>query len=307
MLKSKTRRRVAVKTAVISAAGAGILFGAIPAIASIAAPKQVTYSCSVVGAAASSTYAFQMDLTGPTAAVTNSPLTATWKVNPPAASPLVAPTGIPSNLNLILDADMQISNVTGTPLATPSELRSVAATGGVPTAGQTLTPPPLIVTVTPTATGVVAFQPDSFTLLLGSATGTEETDLLNCTLSNTAEASAAALRVTVATAVPSGSVSPSSTGTSTGTSTPTSTSTGTSTPTSTATSTPKPTITVTRTKTSKPSSTRQIEKTPDGAAATGGGGEAGPDARVIMLSGALMVASAGIGGLVLRRRTASRG
>jgi hypothetical protein len=72
---------------------------------------------------------------------------------------------------------------------------------------------------------------------------------------------------------------------------------------------PTPTLTVTRTKTSDPvpDPDEQIDETPKGAASTGGGGDAGPDARMIMFSGVLMVALAGIGGLMLRRRTAGRG
>ncbi|GAA4179872.1 hypothetical protein GCM10022252_01930 [Streptosporangium oxazolinicum] len=304
MLKSKTRLRVAVKTAVIAAAGA-VIFGAFPALASIyASPNPVAYSCTVPGAVTpSATYTFNMDLTGPTAAVTNSPVVATWKVAPTGS--VVAPTAIPAALSLILDADVQIDATPAGVLAVPSELRPVAATApaAAMTSGQPITLPTLMVTVTPSATGVVAFKPDSFTLLFGPAAGATSADVevLVCNLladtQASAQASTAALRVTVGTGTPSQSTSPSPTPT-TPTPTPTVT-----------TPRPTPTLTVTRTRTSDPDPdpNEQIDETPKGAASTGGGGDSGPDARMIMLSGVLMVGIAGIGGLVLRRRTAGRG
>ncbi|GIH50421.1 hypothetical protein Mro03_56000 [Microbispora rosea subsp. rosea] len=46
----------------------------------------------------------------------------------------------------------------------------------------------------------------------------------------------------------------------------------------------------------------QVENTPGGGAATGGGGEAGPDARLFVLTGTALMLAAGAGGLVLRAR-----
>jgi hypothetical protein len=154
----------------------------------------------------------------------------------------------------------------------------------------------MLITVTPTAAGAITLRPDAFTLLVDTGTGTSETELLDCTVT-AAEAAAGATVITVQTA--GASTGPSSTPPTTPPVTP---------PTTPPVTTPEPTVTLTRTKTAEPVKTGgQIEKTPDGAAATGGGGDAGPDARLIMFSGALMVAFAGIGGLVLRRRTATRG
>ncbi|WP_030923947.1 hypothetical protein [Streptosporangium amethystogenes] len=305
MLKSKTRRRVAVKTAAIAAVGAGVLFGAVPAVASMYAdPNPVSYACTLGGVSSpSATYTFQMDLSGPTAAATNAPLVATWKIAQPTTVPTLTPSAsAPAGARVVIDAEVQIDASPSPVLALPSELRSLAATAAPPASGQPITAPPLLVTVTPSATGVVAFQPGPFTLYLDPGTGTgNEAELLDCGIPlNSAEAAAAALRVTVVTGSPS---------TSTSASPSTSTSASPS-ATESSTTTPRPTITVTQTKTSKPeksSSDGQIDETPDGGAATGGGGDAGPDARMIMLSGVLMVAFAGIGGMVLRRRTAGRG
>jgi hypothetical protein len=45
-----------------------------------------------------------------------------------------------------------------------------------------------------------------------------------------------------------------------------------------------------------------VRKTPVGSAETGGGGEAGTDGRLVMLTGAGLLLAAGVGGLVLRGR-----
>ncbi|GAA3443964.1 hypothetical protein [Planomonospora venezuelensis] len=300
MLKPKTRRRVMAKTAAIAAVGAGVLFGAVPAVASMVttmAPKPVTYDCTVPGGAAA-TYKVQLDLTGPLNPVPSSTIVATWKIGPSASPAITAPSAIPTSDRIIVEGDVLI---TSSPLAVPSEARQLEATGAAVSvaAGATITPPNLLITMTPTATGVIAVQPDAFTLYVMPSGGTES-ELLNCAVSTAAaaEATAAALLITVKPSTAS-----------TGTPTNTGTGTATPTPTNTATSSVKPTITVFETVTAKPTAgrTRQIEKTPGGGAATGGGGDAGPDARVIMLSGALMIAGAAAGGLALRRRTASRG
>lgn len=73
-----------------------------------------------------------------------------------------------------------------------------------------------------------------------------------------------------------------------------------------------PTRTVTETVTpavtsavTEPGTTGRIERTPRGGVATGGGGEAGPDARLFLLYGALLTLAATLG-LLLRRRAAPR-
>ncbi|WP_162641271.1 hypothetical protein [Streptosporangium sp. 'caverna'] len=262
-----------------------------------AAPKAVNYTCTVGGTGASTVpYAFQMDLAGPlTTPTPNATVVATWKIGQPLASPFITTSAsIPATGRLIVDADVAIN---GVPLAVASELRAVVATAApaAATAGQQLTPPPMLITVTPTAAGAVTLRPDAFTLLVDTGTGTSETELLDCSVT-AAEAAAGATVINVQTA--GASTGPSSTPPATPPTSPSNTPPIT---------TPEPTVTLTRTKTAEPVKTNQIEKTPDGAAATGGGGDAGPDARLIMFSGALMVAFAGIGGLVLRRRTATRG
>ncbi|WP_181871122.1 hypothetical protein [Sphaerisporangium album] len=50
-----------------------------------------------------------------------------------------------------------------------------------------------------------------------------------------------------------------------------------------------------------------MTKKPAGGAATGGGGDAGPDGRVFVAVGMALVVGAGMGGLVIRRRRPNRG
>lgn len=90
-------------------------------------------------------------------------------------------------------------------------------------------------------------------------------------------------------------------GTPTATSTPTPANTAVNTPTATATSTPTPTLSPTATVTMPRTGRNGVEQTPAGGVETGGGGEAGPDGRMVMLAGFVLFL-AGAGGLLLRRR-----
>ena len=66
----------------------------------------------------------------------------------------------------------------------------------------------------------------------------------------------------------------------------------------------RPTRTVTTTVTAAETHTAN-RRTPPGGAETGGGGDAGPDGRVFVLTGLFVTVAAGAG-LVLRRRAVSR-
>jgi hypothetical protein len=62
------------------------------------------------------------------------------------------------------------------------------------------------------------------------------------------------------------------------------------------------------TPTSKPSRSKSTKTstTPKAGADTGGGGEAGPDGRMFLLAGSVLIGAAGVGGLMMRRRSTAR-
>ncbi|MEU7863598.1 hypothetical protein [Nonomuraea sp. NPDC049141] len=169
------------------------------------------------------------------------------------------------------------------------------------TAKATMPIPPVLISLTPKATGVIAVVPDDFILQVGPTSGTAPSTWYTCSVKtgSEAEATAAAALITVATAgtTPTGTPTSSSTPTTTPTTTPTS-------------SSPKPTKTHTKIVTKTPTATKtttKSSKTPKAGADTGGGGDMGPDGRMIVLTGSLLILAAGVGGLVLRRRTISKG
>ncbi|WP_219470235.1 hypothetical protein [Nonomuraea rhizosphaerae] len=72
--------------------------------------------------------------------------------------------------------------------------------------------------------------------------------------------------------------------------------------------TPTPSKTPTPTPTPKPSSSKSSRNstTPKAGVDTGGGGMAGPDGRLFVLVGSVLITAAGVGGLLMRRRPAAR-
>ncbi|WP_188197008.1 hypothetical protein [Nonomuraea sp. SYSU D8015] len=154
------------------------------------------------------------------------------------------------------------------------------------TPGATLSVPAMTMVVTPTASGTIGLKGEGFTLQVNGATYT-------CTPGASGGPS---VNLVVGSA------------TNTATTTPTNTNTNTATPTNTTTSsTPRPTRTSTATVTVTPSESRRNSRTPKAGADTGAGGEMGPDGRMFILTGAALIAAATVGGLVMRRRNATRG
>ncbi|MEO3811716.1 hypothetical protein ABGB17_22205 [Sphaerisporangium sp. B11E5] len=156
----------------------------------------------------------------------------------------------------------------------------------------------MVLTIVPTATGTVGLRPDKFAVKVvptAAAGGVAATATwYTCLVATPAEATSAAITFAVGTGSP----------TSTSTNTNTATTTPSPTPTST-TPTPRQTRTVFETVTSSPSN--QVTRTPGGGAATGGGGDIGPDARVFLAVGSILVLGAGVGGLMMRRRRPQQG
>ncbi|WP_199537066.1 hypothetical protein, partial [Spongiactinospora gelatinilytica] len=93
MLKSKARRRVALKTAALGAIGGGLIFGAIPALAT---PINAVYSCVPTNGLPTATVTFPMELVGPSGTPSpNTAVTITWRIGG-SASPTTTPTATPS-------------------------------------------------------------------------------------------------------------------------------------------------------------------------------------------------------------------
>ncbi len=306
MLKSKARRRIATRAAVAGVIGTGVALVGIPAIGAFATPVTVTYNCKPsTGSGEGTSYAFSVDLTASNVTPTPSQtVTATLKVAQPlTGSSLPAPSTVPSTDYVWVEGEVIVTPGPGssallssTPTATSSVLAGATASANSPL------PLPLqggIVTIVPTATGVVGLQAGSFIIKVGptGTAGTLPTAIYTCALPTTGAPVPAKLTITVKTAAPNSSP----TDTDSGSPSPTPTS---PTPTPTR-SSPKPTHTVYETVTNKPS--QQVTKKPGGGASTGGGGDAGPDGRAFVLVGTVLVAGAGVGGLMMRRRRPQRG
>ncbi|GAA1016064.1 hypothetical protein Aple_011610 [Acrocarpospora pleiomorpha] len=283
MLKLRARRRIATKAAAAGVVSAGILFGAIPAAANLLAPVPVTYTCT----GTSSELRFNIELVGPaTNPAVNAGAVITWRINQPAAAPsLLAPSPIALTDRVVIDGQLIL---TGVPVGAAAVTRTATATH-VPVASLTAQAPvplpTILTTVTPTAAGTFTVKPGQFILKAVSSSGTQAT-WFTCTVETLTEADAAALAVVVGSA--STTPSPSSTPT----------------PTPSATSpTPRQTRTFTQTVTA--SQPNQVDNTPDGGIATGGGGEMGPDGRILVLTGTALILAAITGGLMLRSRRSS--
>ncbi len=270
--------------------GAGALLVNLPAGADT---KTVSYNCTS-STSQSTPHQVTVSLTGSsTTATAGTVFTATLVIS--AANPAFnAAEAIPAGANIQIIPQVSIS-------ATPAQptVREVLPTASAPVAaalqpGAALAPIPTVtVSVTPPvgATSMV-LNARSFTLRVAQAGATTGADLYTCQIATTGNTAPAAVTAAV-------------TGTSTGTPTPTPTNT---TPTPTATTpTPQGTRTVEVTVTADESKGSKVERTPNGGAATGAGGDAGPDGRTFVLAGSLMVLGAAAGGLALRRRRLARG
>ncbi|MEV0197307.1 hypothetical protein [Nonomuraea sp. NPDC050691] len=288
MLTSKARRRLALKTSALAAAGAGI-FGVVPAVAALATPVDVVYSCTGQVGGVASNVPFQMELKTPLVQPTASAtVTLTWEIRQPTAtqSQLLATAAITPSSAVVAE---------GTVTPSGSPVPSTAVTGGAtasPYATVTSNAPMPLPTMTflvrPTATGTVAVKGGGFSLKVNGTTW------YNCAPGASGGPS---MNLVVGTGSPSTSSSPSPSTTPT---TPTPTPSATKT-----TPTPKQTKTsyVTVVETPKKRSSR----TPKAGANTGAGGEMGPDGRMFVLVGAALILAAGVGGLAMRRRGINKG
>ncbi|MEV4892868.1 hypothetical protein AB0K48_26150 [Nonomuraea sp. NPDC055795] len=213
---------------------------------------------------------------------------------------LTPPTTATANADASIKWESTVQT-TGDPLTVPTggfttgtkAFGTIAATGaGVPasatgegtisstTAGSPFTIQTITVKIKPTTTGEVTLTPGNL-VFDTSATGTK----LKCV------PPATGLKTYKFTVTAGNGTTP----TPTPTPTPTTT-------------TPKPTKTTTKFVTETPKNNNgKVTKTPKAGADTGGGGDMGPDGRMFILTGSLLILAAGAGGLMVRRRGLNRG
>ncbi|GAA2366091.1 hypothetical protein GCM10010404_20680 [Nonomuraea africana] len=218
----------------------------------------------------------KLELTPPTSARTNEEITLTWRLtNQDDAEKLKVPAAGLTGTNKLF------MSFTGSGAGLSATLTGEGAISAGTTTGADITLPSVTLKAKATTVGTASLKPGNFTIGTAATTSTIE-----CALQNATELKAWTYQVTAGSTSPSPSPSPSATTTG-----------------------PKPTRTVTATVTQTPvgAGNGKVTKTPKGAAETGGGGDMGPDGRMFVLTGSLIVLAAAAGGLVLRRRTLSRG
>ncbi|MEU4542387.1 hypothetical protein [Nonomuraea dietziae] len=240
----------------------------------------VSYRCTGPTTSDVQNVQIKVELTMPTTAKANEQFSIGWKGTYVTGQELKAPAA-GTTISPKIFAYATLSGIAGLTSATGE------GTTGTITAGQAIPLPTSAVSLKTTAStaGTATVKPGNVNFGSNSATGTDPG--IKCEIQNAASVKSYTLTVAAATGSPSPSPS-------------TSTSTSAS---------PKPTRTVTATVTQTPvgGGKGKVTKTPKGAAETGGGGDMGPDGRMFVLTGSLVVLAAAAGGLVLRRRSVSRG
>ncbi|TXK35757.1 hypothetical protein [Nonomuraea sp. C10] len=232
----------------------------------------VSYTCTA-GTETPATVDIKITPTMPTGAKANQDASITWAaaVQTTGDELKVPTTGFPTG-------SKYFATVKASGAGAPATATGEAAITG--TAGQSLTTlPNVTIKVRPTTTGTVTITPGDL------AFGTSAT--------------AAALKCTApTTGLPTFTFQVAA-------GTPTDDPTDDPTTTPTATPTKTTTVIVTETPTTRTTSpTARSSKTPKDGVATGAGGDAGPDGRMFVLAGSMLILAAGGGGLLMRRRAA---
>ncbi|GAA2779552.1 hypothetical protein [Nonomuraea dietziae] len=233
----------------------------------------VSYKCATQSSGDPKDATITVAMTLPTAAKANEEQTvpATY-----TGGQLTVPTGgFTTGAKFIATASVSGAGVSGTSVTAEAALTTL-------TAGSPITFPSVSFKVKPTTAGTVTLKASD--IYFGTSTSVYQ---YKCTVQASPVPKSHTFTVTAASTSPSPSPSPSA---------------------STSASV-KPTRTVTATVTQTPvgGGNGKVTKTPKGAAETGGGGDMGPDGRMFVLTGSLVVLAAAAGGLVLRRRSVSRG
>ncbi|MCC5578194.1 hypothetical protein IMZ11_21445 [Microtetraspora sp. AC03309] len=261
----------------------------------VAVTDIVDYQCTATGVAEKQDIKVKIELTMPTDATTGEQMTIGWRGTYADDTALRAPaTGLASGTKLYAYAS--ISGLAGLTSATGvGELATLSA-------GQNISLPMAAVSLKTRSSnaGTATVRPGAINF------GTRPNEpSIQCEVRNATALATYTLTVASANGRPTGSASQ----TPSPQQTPTATATASGQPTDSASGTPNPlpTLTVTATVTrASEEGDGTVATTPLGGAATGGGGESGPDGRVMVLVGFLLTLAAAAG-LLLRRHSLTKG
>lgn len=270
---------------------------------SVIEPDIVQYECTNLNTQETQSIRLRIALTVPNGAIVNQETTIEWSGAYADGSELRAPaTGLPADTKLYAYASIR-------DLPQTTSATGVGAIGAVGP-GEVIPLPaqPVLLKTTPRSTGTGAVRPAA----VNFGTGPTE-PLLRCQVQNADDALRSyPLVVTAAGRQPAPDPNPARTtpGPSPTASSPS--------PGPSRAATPRPTPTPSPSRTPRrapvvvdavdglaPRPRNEIEKTPIGGAATGAGGTAGPDGRLLVLTGSLLTLAA-LSGLFLRRRALAR-
>ncbi len=297
MPRSGLRGPVVRKAAVAGVVGAGVVFFGLPALGTLApSPRTMSYACTPTTGDAPSPELL-VTLGGPASATASQAVTLTWlsTQSNDTTKQLKATAQIPTTEKIVMTGELVIIGPSPNATATVTATATGAPLTGEIQAGSPIPFPTVTATVTPNVAGTMVAKADKFTLRIGPETGGGVT--YTCVIGTAGHTVPAEVSVIVS---PSSSSSPSTSPSASPSASPSHT--------PSPTPTPKPTRTIYVTETATPSSTAtkkskgQVTHTPGGGVSTGGGGEVGPDARVLILTGAGLMLAAATGGLVLRAR-----
>ncbi|WP_433499573.1 hypothetical protein ACQP1K_04325 [Sphaerimonospora sp. CA-214678] len=297
--RSGLRGPVVRKAAVAGAVGAGVVFFGLPALGTLApTPRTVSYVCTPTAGDVVSPELLVTLVGGPASVTASQPVTLTWlsSQSNDTSKQIKAAAQIPVTEKIVMTGELVITgpspNATATVTATAT---GAPLTAEIPV-GSPIPFPTVTATVTPDVAGTMVAKAGKFTLRVGpeAGGGVTYTCMVGTTGDHTVPAEVSVIVSPSASSSPSPSPSPSPSASSSPTPSPT--------------PTPRQTRTVYVTETATPSQTAtdkskgQVTHTPGGGVSTGGGGEVGPDARVLILTGAGLMLAAATGGLVLRAR-----
>ncbi|MDF5759158.1 hypothetical protein [Spongiactinospora sp. TRM90649] len=261
----------------------GLLLAAGPALAgepahattATSATSVVEYSCTDTATNIPQPVSLNIELTMPTSAPLDATMTITWTGRYSSAGILAPAIGLPAGAKLFAYAGIsgidKLTSATGTASLAPTDADGIIE---LPDGGVTLS-------TTPRANGTGTVRPGDINI--GTST---QNLLIKCEVTN--KDALTTYPLTVGTGGTGGGSSPSPSPS----------------PSASTSTSPSPSPSASEdddTDLTESDGNGSVAKTPIGGASTGGGGDAGPDGRVLVLVGAVVILAAGTG-LTLRRR-----